>query len=191
MFRVAVFHLKEVSNMIRFIQPDYYMHSEYIDMMDEWIKDGSRISPWSLLEQYRTTEEFEKVIRTINNAKIGKEIGDFAPSVTYWVKAVNSNKLIGSVNIRYYLTKEGFETWGHIGFGVRPSERKKGYATQMLLFALSECRGMKMEKVLIGCLEENIASAKTIEKCGGVLENIVEHEYNGENVFIKRYWFEL
>ena len=177
--------------MIKFLRPDYYLREEYTEMMDEWIKDGSRIAPWSLIEQYHTDSDFEKMIRIVNDAELGNGIGDFAPCKTYWVKKIESNRLLGAVNIRYYLTKLGYDTWGHIGFGVRPSERNKGYATKMLLMALDECRILKMEKVLIGCLEENIGSIKTIEKCGGVLEKIAIHEYNSENVRIRRYWIQL
>jgi predicted acetyltransferase len=177
--------------MIRFVRPDYYLREEYTEMMDEWIKDGSPIAPWSLIEQYHSDEDFEKMIRIVNDAAVGNGVGDFAPCITYWVKDSESNRLIGAVNIRYYLTKLGYETWGHIGFGVRPSERRKGYAAQMLSAALDECRAMKMERVLLGCLDENIASAKTIEKCGGVLENCAAHEYSGENVLIRRYWIAL
>jgi predicted acetyltransferase len=177
--------------MIKLIKPDFYLRKEYTEMMDEWIKDGSRIAPWSLIEKYHSDNDFEKMIRIVNDAEVGNGIGDFSPCKTYWVKNIETNKLLGAINIRYYLTKLGFETWGHIGFGVRPSERKKGYATQMLLAALDECRIMKMEKVLIGCLDGNIASYKTIEKCGGILENTIIHEYNSENVLIRRYWIEV
>jgi len=177
---------------IKFVLPDYYMRTEYAEMMDEWIKDGSRIAPWSLLEQYGTDEEWEKVIRITNEAIVGNyDNKDYVPCITYYVKDIAAKRLLGAVNIRYYLTKAGYDTWGHIGFGVRPSERRKGYATEMLLLALDECRKMKMERVLLGCLEENTGSAKTIEKCGGVPENVAEHKYNGENVRIRRYWIEL
>ena len=172
--------------------PDYHLRDEYTEMMDEWIKDGSRIAPWSLIEQYHSDEEFENVIRTTNEAAVGNmENENFVPCITYYVKDITNGKLLGAVNIRYYLTKSTFETWGHIGFGVRPSERKKGYATEMLNMALDECRQMKMEKVFIGCLEENIGSAKTIEKCGGVLRGTVEFNYNNENVRVRQYIIEL
>jgi len=177
---------------IKFVMPDYHLKEEYAEMMDEWIKDGSQIAPWSLLDQYHTDEEFENVIRITNEAVVGNmRSKEFVPCKTYYVKALTNGKLLGAVNIRYYLTKETYETWGHIGFGVRPSERKKGYATEMLNLALDECRQMKMEKVFIGCLDENIGSSKTIEKCGGILRGAVMRVYHNENVKIRQYFINL
>jgi len=168
--------------------PDYHLRDEYTEMMDEWIKDGSRIAPWSLIEQYQTDEEFDSVIRRTNEAAVGNMGNkEYVPCVTYYAKDKSTNKLLGAVNVRYYLTKATYETWGHIGFGVRPSERRKGYATEMLMLALDECRRMKMEKVFIGCLKDNIASAKTIEKCGGFLRGSTTTEYYGETVKIVQY----
>ena len=89
------------------------------------------------------------------------------------------------------MIKSTYDTWGHIGFGVRPSERNKGYATEMLTMALDECRQMKMEKVFIGCLDNNIGSAKTIEKCGGVLRGVISSEYYGKTVNIRQYLIDL
>ena len=114
--------------MIKFIKPDYHLRGECTEMMNEWMKARSRIAPWSLIEHYHTGDEFEKMIRAVNNAAAGNGIGDFSPCIAYWVKNVETNSLLGAVNIRYYLTKLGFETWGHIGFGVRPGERRAGYA---------------------------------------------------------------
>jgi len=177
---------------IKFIMPDYHLRDEYTEMMDEWVKDGSRIAPWSLIEQYHTDDEFDKVIRATNEAAVGNmKNKEFVPCKTYYVKDFINGKLLGAINIRYYLTKSTYETWGHIGFGVRPSERKKGYATEMLKMALEECRQMRMEKVFIACLENNIGSAKTIEKCGGILRDIFTFIYNGESVNIRRYFIDL
>ena len=177
---------------IKFVMPDYHLRNEYTEMMDEWIKDGSRIAPWSLIEQYHTDDEFDNVIRTTNEAAVGNmQNKDFVPCITYYVKDITNGKLLGAVNIRYYLTKSTYETWGHIGFGVRPTERKKGYATEMLYMALDECRKMKMEKVFLGCLENNIGSAKTIEKCGGILRGVIPHEYYGKSVNVRQYLIDL
>jgi len=76
---------------------------------------------------------------------------------------------------------------GHIGDGVRPSERRKGYATAMIALALDECRKLGIEKVLMVCNKENTGSAKSIQNNGGVLEN----EINVEGETVQRYWIQL
>lgn len=77
---------------------------------------------------------------------------------------------------------------GHIGNGIRPSERKKGYATKMIGLALEECRKLGIEKVLIVCDKDNIGSAKSIINNGGVLENEIADE---DGTIEQRYWIEL
>ena len=61
------------------------------------------------------------------------------------------------------------ELYGNIGYGVRPSERRKGYATQMLKYALDVCKEKNMDEVILGCYDYNIASNKTIKNNGGIL----------------------
>lgn len=82
---------------------------------------------------------------------------------------LDEGRLIGLLNVRYDLPKELSEKYGDIGYGVRPSERGKGHATEMLLYGLKECRDHGLESVILGCYKDNKASSAVIEKCGGVL----------------------
>lgn len=101
-----------------------------------------------------------------------------------------NKRLLGLIQIRLKLLGYLVDFGGHIGYCVRPSERKKGYAKLMLKNALDKCREAGLNKVLITCLEDNIASAKTIEACGGVFEKTV---FDDKNYLanMKRYWIEL
>lgn len=95
--------------------------------------------------------------------------------------------MVGAVNIRHCLNDHLLLCGGHIGDGIRPSERRKGYATQMIGLALEECRKIGIKKVLMVCDKDNIGSAKSIIRNGGILENEVI-----ENGKIKqRYWIDL
>jgi predicted acetyltransferase len=81
---------------------------------------------------------------------------------------------------------------GHIGIGIRPSERAKGYGKELIMMALDECRKINLEKVLLTCNKLNVASSNTIKRCGGILENeitIINEEGNIEDVL--RYWINL
>lgn len=93
-------------------------------------------------------------------------------------------RIIGSVQIRETLNDALLISGGHIGYGVLPSERRKGYGTQMLRLAMRRCRELGMDRVLITCDTGNAASAKTAMACGGVLENEVAH--GGQ--LVQRYW---
>ncbi|MBQ6606985.1 MAG: GNAT family N-acetyltransferase [Firmicutes bacterium] len=81
----------------------------------------------------------------------------------------DSDRLIGLLHIRFDLSCALREEYGDIGYGVRPAERRKGYATEMLRYALDVCREKDMRYAVLGCYENNIGSNKTIINNGGVL----------------------
>ncbi|MBQ7639190.1 MAG: GNAT family N-acetyltransferase [Clostridia bacterium] len=101
----------------------------------------------------------------------------------------SDRKLVGMIQIRHcfndYLEKYG----GHIGYSVRPSERRKGYAELMLKQSLGFCRKIGIKRVLITCLNHNEASRRTILSCGGVYESTVYEPDEGE--YLERYWIDL
>lgn len=76
---------------------------------------------------------------------------------------------MGLLSIRWELSPSLAEIYGHIGYGVRPGERRKGYATAMLRHALEICREKGLSEVILGCYKDNLPSVRTILKCGGVL----------------------
>ncbi len=100
---------------------------------------------------------------------------------------LDRNIFVGAINIRHTLNQSLLNTGGHIGDGVRPSERRKGYATNMIKLGLEECRKLGIERVLITCDKSNIGSAKSIINNGGVLEN----EVIEDGVVEQRYWITL
>ena len=88
------------------------------------------------------------------------------------------------MNIRHRLNAGLLRSGGHIGDGIRPSERGKGLGTSMIALALEECDKLGIKDVLMCCDDDNIASARTIEKNGGVLENKV----TDDDGTVRRYW---
>lgn len=109
------------------------------------------------------------------------------PDSTFFCLDEDRNIMVGAVNIRHYLNEALLLDGGHIGDGVRPSERRKGIATKMIGLALKECRKLGIDKVLMVCDKDNIGSAKSIINNGGVLEN----EIVVDNIVEQRFWITL
>lgn len=120
-------------------------------------------------------EEFEKFLKKKEDERQGRNLkNEYVPATTLWF--VEGDKWLGEINIRHKSTPHLLHLGGHIGYALRPSARGKGFGTKMLELALPKAKELGFEKVLITCDNENIASARVIEKNGGVLENIVERE---------------
>ena len=110
------------------------------------------------------------------------------PDSTYFCLDEERNIMVGAINIRHELNDYLLNYGGHIGDGIRPGERRKGYATKMIALGLEECKKLGIHKVLITCDKTNIGSAKSIIKNGGILENEV---VNPDGNVQQRYWIEV
>lgn len=99
------------------------------------------------------------------------------------------DRLVGMIQVRHYFNDYLAKYAGHIGYSVRPSERRKGYAAKMLADALPFCREIGLDKVMVTCIDTNEGSRKTILKNGGVYEYTILEPT--ENVNIERYWITL
>lgn len=130
-------------------------------------------------------ENYEQWVEKIN-ADLKRDSGGFVPATTYF--AFDGNKMVGTIQIRHRLNDYLLKYGGHIGYGVAPSERRKGYGTEMLRLALTKCKSLGIEKALVTCNKDNVASARTILKNGGVLENEVAIDKGGLR---QRYWIDV
>lgn len=104
-------------------------------------------------------------------------------------------QIVGRVSARHSIENSEFLTRyaGHIGYGVRAGFRQRGIATALLRFSLEDLRGRGVERALVTCDDANVGSAATIERCGGVLAEIIdvtlpEHFPSGQ---LRRYWIDL
>lgn len=114
---------------------------------------------------------------------------NWVPDTQYICVRNSDGKLVGMLDIRHELNEACRNLFGNIGYSIRPSERRKGYATIQLKLAKQICKEMGMKKILVSCHKENTASAKTILHNGGILENEVTDHRNGE--ILQRYWITL
>lgn len=158
---------------------------EWESLISEFEENNEKLTPLAMKGHASTFEEF--LVEASNNSKGINLPKGIVPSNIYFLVDDNLKYLLGAIDVRHYLNEYLLQYGGNIGYGIRPSERQKGYATQMLSLALEECKKGKMQKVLITCYKSNVASAHTIIKNGGVLENEVVED--GE--IKQRYWIRL
>ena len=159
------------------LTPEY--KEQLFDMMDEWLAAGEKIFPTSI-----TVNDYHNFGYYMKNLCRDKEINGIVPETTYFCLDLDRNIFVGAVTVRHYLTEKLKQNGGHIGDGIRPSERRKGFATAMIGLALIEARKLGITEVLMCCDKRNIASAKSIMNNGGVLEN----EVVIGDVIKQRYW---
>ena len=169
---------------LRLIEPTPKYKKQYIDMIEDWKKSGEKMVPYVLKFEY---DDFEALVNRLFDIRdLPFEDEKVVSSSTYWL--VNQDdKILGVVNIRHQLNDSLLEIGGHIGYGIRPSERKKGYATELLKLALLKAKDLGITKALLTCDKDNLGSSKTITKNGGILasEDIVG------GVEIQRYWIQI
>lgn len=157
------------------------------EMIDEWKADQefhhTNRSPWAVFKN-----DHHDFAYYLEHLEVKDDREGLVPDSVFFLLDEDRNRLLGAVNIRHYLNDHLLKEGGHIGDGIRPSERRKGYATEMVRLALIECKKLGIDRVLMTCDKENIGSAKSIIKNGGVLEN----EFINEDGNIEqRYWIDL
>lgn len=165
---------------------------EILKMYDEFI-DSELIPGIDRFEGIRNLGHldeltFEEWLEELEKNKDEKQLPDnFSPQTTYL--AIENNKIVGLINIRWKAVPILLNHGGFIGYGIRPSERGKGYGNEMLKLALMLIPKDVYKKVLITCKDFNIASKKVIEKNNGVFENIYYDEKN--DCTYLRYWIDI
>jgi predicted acetyltransferase len=125
-------------------------------------------------------------LSSIEDQRRGKHLSRYQVRGRQLVADVDGD-IIGRVSLRFELNEYLTERGGHIGYGVAPAHRRKGYATEILRQALVVIRAEGVDPVLVTCDEHNVASYRTIERNGGVLDSIAPPNY-GEVESVRRYW---
>lgn len=167
------------------VKPDLSYADEIIKYKKESLAESPIINGSAGLDRFSSIEIwFEELKKRSCEDTVPKGL---VPSSTYLGVREKDNYIVGMIDIRHYLNEYLTQVGGHIGYGVRKTERNKGYAKQMLKLALEKCKELKIKKVLITCDEDNIASEKVILSANAKLEDI--RNVDGENK--KRFWIDL
>ena len=167
------------------IKPDLSYADEIIKYKEESLAESPIINGSAGLDRFSSIEIwFEELKKRSCENTVPKGL---VPSSTYLAVREKDNYIVGMIDIRHYLNEYLTQVGGNIGYGVRKTERNKGYAKQMLKLALEKCKELKIKKVLITCDEDNIASEKVILSANAKFEDI--RNIDGENK--KRFWIDL
>ena len=113
------------------------------------IANNTNHSPWVIFKN--DPHDFDTYMK---NLETKEETDTWVPDSVFFLLDTERNILLGAVNIRHWLKGELVRTGGHIGDGIWPSERRKGYATEMIRLALLECKKLGLDRVLMVCEKE-------------------------------------
>ncbi|MBQ8293401.1 MAG: GNAT family N-acetyltransferase [Bacilli bacterium] len=154
--------------MIKLIKPSIEYLEQIIELKQDFFSNNEpRIQGSGSIDKYDDLNEWLKSICDIEQGKNEKLV----PSTYYLILA--DKEVVGTISMRHYLTKDLEEFGGHIGYSIKPSARRKGYAKEALRLIL-ELYKDKYDEILIMCEDDNIASNKTVISNGGVLINQIE-----------------
>ncbi|MGK0554839.1 GNAT family N-acetyltransferase [Macrococcus capreoli] len=172
--------------ILKLVRPTIEYKEDILKYQQEFKATKEVIHGFSSLHKFDNFDEwFEKVQHSDNLERIPHGM---VPATQFL--CVNAqNKIVGMVNIRHYLNDFLIQIGGHVGYSVRPDERRKGIAKWMLKESLSFLKEKDVERALITCDVDNIGSHNTILANGGRLESIVYDEY--DDIDVERYWIEI
>ena len=172
--------------------PTIERKKEAIDYFNEHIKYHSDMNGTGSMDRFLKESTYEQWLKELEN-KTNQEYMDtlgWAPSLTYFLVRENDNRIIGMINLRYKLTEEILAKGGsHIGYGIRPTERRKGYNKINLYLGLLEEQKLGENRVLLNCTADNIGSNKTIIALNGFLEKSEIDDWDNE--LTNYYWINI
>ncbi|UOQ95294.1 GNAT family N-acetyltransferase [Halobacillus shinanisalinarum] len=170
---------------VSLLKPTVNLEVEYLSFYQEWKESGEEMIPWVI---GKDPSDFGAMVESLLQSEKGMNLPEgWVPDSTFWL--VDRDQIVlGVVNVRHQLTEKLSNLGGHIGYGIRPSARRKGYAAELLALTLEKVKELGIFKVLIVCDQGNIASKKTIRRNGGVEgDDFVEKSGNT----VKRFWIEV
>lgn len=156
---------------MKLVFPGLSHKEKAIGFIQEFYDHQSEINGSGALDRYLRDSTYEEWIKKIQaDMDIANILPGRVPALTYFFVREEDDQIVGVINLRLALTDYLRVEGGHIGYGIRPTQRRKHYATQMLKAALEVYDRLGVKEVILTCDKSNVASAKVIRNCGGALE---------------------
>lgn len=151
--------------------PNISHKAEFISMIDEWRSfEDTPTSPDTIF--YGNT--YEEFLERVDSEPYNPPSG-YVPATLFFI--MEWSRILGAIHIRHNIdTPFLARIWGHIGYGIRPTERNKWYATEWLRLWLIEAKNLWIDHVMIWCYDDNVGSYRTIEKNNGKLSRYEDYD---------------
>lgn len=172
---------------MKLIAPSMEYDEQIQAYRNEFLAYGGSMDGCGSLRRFDRTQDWLDQVEALRRAETTPP--DLVPMTQYIYVRETDNKIVGVIQIRHYFNEYLEKYAGHIGYSVCPSERRKGYATQMLKLVLPECRKLGIDHVLVCCVRGNEGSKKTILNNGGIYESTVYQKER--DITLERYWIDL
>lgn len=174
-----------------FEKPSLERKNDIVEYLNEFIEYKSDINGTGSLDKIFEGYTFEQALDRCLNMESNEYAEKFGrcPEKTFLLIREADNKIVGTINIRWNLTQEMLDFGGHIGYGIRPTERRKGYNKINLYLGLNEAKKLGLEKVMLDCDIENLGSDRTLKALGGKLERTEIDPSDGTLTNV--YWFDV
>ena len=173
---------------LKLIKPTKDFKEQILKIVQEFIDDGTTFY-WSWwLKKF--VDDYDWRLKYLKENESDDTVNDwYVPAIQYILVRESDNSVIWFINVRLKLNDLLLQHWWHIGYSIRPSERRKYYATTQLFAVLEFYKNLWIEKVLLTCDKSNIWSAKTIQNCGWILQDEVIDPTDWE--LLQRYWLDI
>jgi predicted acetyltransferase len=167
--------------MPELVSPSIDYQDSYLDALKEFQAEGRNTD----LDYQKIRADFPAFVKSLRDQERGIGLpSGFVPQTVYWL--VEGNEFLGKTSIRQKLNETLQLVGGHIGYEIRPSQRRQGYGTLLLKLALEKAKDIGLKKILVTCDVGNTASHKIIEKAGGVLDKEIKFKDDTPNRY--RFW---
>ena len=172
-------------------RPSFERKDEIIEYINEFVEYNSEINGTGGLDKIIEGYTFEQALArclSMEDENYAKKINR-CQSKTFLLIREKDNRIVGTINVRWNLTEAMKRFGGNIGYGIRPTERRKGYNKINLYLGMQEAKKLGLDRVMLDCDVNNLGSDRTLKALGGVLERTeVDPE---DNILTNVYWFDV